>query len=40
MAGLPEHKAVKGSDCEAKSPASPPRVDAKTALVVEAGAVQ
>lgn len=40
MAGLPEPRAVKGCDCEAKSPASPPRVDAKAALVVEAGVVE
>lgn len=35
MAGLPEHRAGKGCDCEAKSAATPPCADAKTALVVE-----
>lgn len=40
MAGLPAHRAGKDCDCEAKSAATPPRADAKTALVVEAGAVE
>lgn len=40
MAGLPEHRAGKGCDCEAKSAATPPCADAKTALDVEAGVVE